>query len=240
MEKKGPLPNIKAFQEAPLSSLEHNKGLCGNVPGLAPCPNGANVRKRKNVRVVISVTLPLLSALFLLLIFGGMYFYFHLVPKSKTDDRRDVQNVNLFTIWSYDGKMVYENIIEATENFNSTYIIGEGGYGVVYKAELPSGEVVAVKKFFSSQDGDLRNLKSFTSEIRVLTEIRHRNIVKLYGFCSHRLHSFLVYEFLEGGSLSKILSNNEEAMKLIGKIGSKLLEVWQMVYHTCTMSARLR
>lgn len=49
---------------------------------------------------------------------------------------RQVRNENLFTIWSYDGMMVYESIIEATEDFNPRRIIGEGGYGTVYKAEL--------------------------------------------------------------------------------------------------------
>ena len=57
------------------------------------------------------------------------------------------------------------------------------------------------------------NLKAFTSEIRSLTEIRHRNIVKLYGFCSHPRHLPLVYEFLEGGNLEKILNNDELAQE---------------------------
>lgn len=43
-----------------------------------------------------------------------------------------------------------------------------------------------------------------------LTEIRHQNIVKLYGYCSHPLHSFLVYEFLENGSVDKILKDDEQ------------------------------
>jgi serine/threonine protein kinase len=55
-----------------------------------------------------------------------------------------------------------------------------------------------VKKLHSVPDGETSNQKTFTSEIRALTEIRHRKIVKLYGFCSHSQHSLLVYEFLEG------------------------------------------
>jgi serine/threonine protein kinase len=57
-------------------------------------------------------------------------------------------------------------------------------------------------------------LKAFTSEMHSLLGIRHRNIVKLYGFCSHRKHSFLVYEFLERGSLRTILDNEEQAMEM--------------------------
>ncbi|THG10139.1 hypothetical protein TEA_007867 [Camellia sinensis var. sinensis] len=77
------------------------------------------------------------------------------------------------------------------------------------KADLTSGQEVAVKKLDVSPDGDLANLKGFLSEIRALTKIRHHNIVKLYGYCSHRRHSFLVYEFLERGSLGKILSTED-------------------------------
>ena len=58
------------------------------------------------------------------------------------------------------------------------------------------------------------NRKGFTSEINTLTKIRHHNIVKLYGFCSHSRHSFLVYEFMEGGSLGKVLTTEDEAVEL--------------------------
>lgn len=56
--------------------------------------------------------------------------------------------------------------------------------------------------------------KQFVNGIQALTEIRHRNIVKFYGFCSHTRHSFLVYEYLERGSLATILSNEATAAEL--------------------------
>ncbi|KAJ1437308.1 Tyrosine-protein kinase, active site [Sesbania bispinosa] len=86
---------------------------------------------------------------------------------------------NLFAIWSFDGKMVYENIIEATEEFDNKYLIGVGGQGSVYRAKLHTGQVVAVKKLHSTPNGlERSNLKAFTREIQALTEIRHRNIVE--------------------------------------------------------------
>ncbi|WJX77520.1 non-specific serine/threonine protein kinase [Trifolium repens] len=53
--------------------------------------------------------------------------------------------------------------------------------------------------------------KSFMSEIETLTGIKHRNIIKLHGFCSHSKFSFLVYKFLEGGSLDQLLNNDTQA-----------------------------
>ncbi|CBI15573.3 unnamed protein product, partial [Vitis vinifera] len=97
---------------------------------------------------------------------------------------------NLFSISTFDGRTTYEAIIEATKDFDPMYCIGEGGHGSVYKAELPSGNIVAVKKLHRF-DIDMAHQKDFVNEIRALTEIKHRNIVKLLGFCSHSRHSFL-------------------------------------------------
>ncbi|XP_022883087.1 MDIS1-interacting receptor like kinase 2-like [Olea europaea var. sylvestris] len=71
---------------------------------------------------------------------------------------------------------------------------------------------VAVKRLHLSSE--TANFEAFMSEIRALTEIRHRNIVKLYGFCSNDQNSLLVYEYLDRGSLAKTLSIDEEAKKL--------------------------
>ncbi|XP_017644553.2 MDIS1-interacting receptor like kinase 2-like [Gossypium arboreum] len=56
--------------------------------------------------------------------------------------------------------------------------------------------------------------RQFLNEVRALVETRHRNIVKFYGFCSSAGHSFLVYKYLERGSLASVLSKNEESKKL--------------------------
>ncbi|XP_041018042.1 MDIS1-interacting receptor like kinase 2-like [Juglans microcarpa x Juglans regia] len=110
---------------------------------------------------------------------------------------------------------MYEETIAATGDFDAMYCIGTGGYGSVYKAQLPSGSIVAVKKFHTLQDGSYAtDRKEFFNEIVALTEVRHRNVVKLHGFCSSERHSFLVYEYLEKGSLAGILSEDEEAREL--------------------------
>ncbi|CDP20008.1 unnamed protein product [Coffea canephora] len=108
--------------------------------------------------------------------------------------------------------LLYKEIVRSTEEFSDTYCIGKGGCGSVYKAQLPSGEVVAVKRLHNIPN--VGKDKSFLNEIRALTEIKHRNIVKLFGFCSNAQHSILVYEYLERGSLAKILSIEEQAKEL--------------------------
>ncbi|OVA14790.1 Protein kinase domain [Macleaya cordata] len=89
----------------------------------------------------------------------------------------------------------------------------KGGCGRVFRAELSTGQIVAIKKLHSYEDSEMTDLKSFETEICSLTEIRHRNIVKLLGICynSEQRISFLVYEYFQRGSLGKILGDGQQA-----------------------------
>ncbi|XP_042479641.1 MDIS1-interacting receptor like kinase 2-like [Macadamia integrifolia] len=81
---------------------------------------------------------------------------------------------------------------------------------------LSTDQVVAVKKLHQPLPDECENanIQTFRNEICALTKLRHRNIVKLYGFCSSAQHSLLVYEYFERGSLAKILQNNELASEM--------------------------
>eukprot|EP00268_Persea_americana_P056771 TRINITY_DN6743_c2_g1_i7.p1 TRINITY_DN6743_c2_g1~~TRINITY_DN6743_c2_g1_i7.p1 ORF type:complete len:369 (-),score=59.75 TRINITY_DN6743_c2_g1_i7:37-1143(-) len=131
--------------------------------------------------------------------------------RGAEEDVQKICSEDIFSIWNYDGTIVYEQIIEATENFDERYCIGVGGYGSVYKAMLRTEQIVAVKKLHKLEDGEFADGNSFTNEISALLEIRHRNVVSLYGFCSHPKCQFLVYEYVERGSLARVLSSEEAA-----------------------------
>ena len=79
----------------------------------------------------------------------------------------------VFTISSFDGRTMYREIIDVTQNFDANFCIGKGGYETVYKANLISGNIVAVKKLQSLHDGEIVHQKEFLNEIRALTELRH-------------------------------------------------------------------
>ncbi|KHN10864.1 Putative LRR receptor-like serine/threonine-protein kinase [Glycine soja] len=210
---EGPLPNILAFHNAKIEALRNNKGLCGNVTGLEPCSTSSGKSHNHMRKKVMIVILPLTLGILILALFAfGVSYHLCQTSTNKEDQATSIQTPNIFAIWSFDGKMVFENIIEATEDFDDKHLIGVGGQGCVYKAVLPTGQVVAVKKLHSVPNGEMLNLKAFTCEIQALTEIRHRNIVKLYGFCSHSQFSFLVCEFLENGSVEKTLKDDGQAM----------------------------
>ncbi|KAL5998783.1 hypothetical protein ACLOJK_009731 [Asimina triloba] len=218
---EGPLPDSKAFKLAPFEAFAENKKLCSSeVKGMMkPCNSSsghAHVGKKHAKFLLIIITMTVASAA-LLLVFSA--FYFNRLCRARVrnnivaERKAEEKGPNVFVAWNFDGKLVYEDIIGATEDFDDKYCIGEGGYGRVYRASLPTGQVVAVKRFFQVGD-DFERMRSFRSEIQSLTEIRHRNIVKLYGYCSHPRCSFLVYEYMERGSLCSILGNEERAAEL--------------------------
>ncbi|XP_050147126.1 MDIS1-interacting receptor like kinase 2-like isoform X18 [Malus sylvestris] len=113
-------------------------------------------------------------------------------------------------------KFTFAEVVKAVDDFHEKYCIGEGGFGKVYKAELQSGQVVAVKRLNTDDSNDVPaiNLQSFQNEIRTLTNIRHRNIVRLYGFSTRKGCIFLLYEYLERGSLGKALYGIEGVTEL--------------------------
>ncbi|XP_057988950.1 probable leucine-rich repeat receptor-like protein kinase At1g35710 [Hevea brasiliensis] len=194
---QGPIPNSKAFQHASIEALRGNKGLCGNFSGLDPCSGQKQVSK-KGTKIMLIILLPVSVTGALLCMLVVLFFRFQ---ARKRGSKREVEmnSEGLLATSIFDGKTLYKEIIQATKNFHDMHCIGEGGFGKVYKAELPSGNTLAVKKFHSLNQGETADQKEFLNEIRALTEIRHRNIVKFYGFCSHLRHSFFVYEYLQDG-----------------------------------------
>lgn len=68
----------------------------------------------------------------------------------------------------------------ATNNFDGSTVIGQGGYGKVYRGVLSNGNVVAIKR---AEEGSLQGEKEFLTEIHLLSRLHHRNLVSLVGYC---------------------------------------------------------
>ncbi|KAL2941740.1 hypothetical protein RDABS01_030090 [Bienertia sinuspersici] len=90
----------------------------------------------------------------------------------------------------------------ATNRFSKENVIGEGGYGIVYKGSLMNGTPVAIKRI-------LNNLgqaeKEFRVEVDAIGHVRHKNLVRLLGYCVEGTHRMLVYEYVNNGNLEQWL-----------------------------------
>ncbi|KAB1228079.1 hypothetical protein CJ030_MR4G024759 [Morella rubra] len=206
----GPIPD---FDYPTSVTLIGNKDLCGKFSGFRPCHQSFGGRGHQSFggrKIIIFVPI----AIFFGFVVLGSLFLSQCFVKKTPFQARQTKDGNFFSIWNYDGSIAYEDIIKATNDFDIRYCIGTGGYGSVYKAVLPSGKVVALKKLHQMEAENPNFLKSFRNEVKVLSEIRHRNIIKLYGFCLHRRCMFLIYEFMERGSLFVVLRNDVEAVEL--------------------------
>ncbi|XP_059451354.1 MDIS1-interacting receptor like kinase 2-like [Corylus avellana] len=189
-----------------------NKDSCnGSFKVFAPCPEFSPTTNKSRI-TKLEILVPI--AIFLGFIVLGGFLHSRCKVKKTQSNSKETKNGNLFSIWNYDGHIAYEDIIEATEDFDIKYCIGTGGYGSVYKAKLPGGKVIALKKLHQLEAENPTFDMSFKNEVKVLTKIRHRNIIKLHGFCLHKRCMFLVYEYMERGSLFYVLSNDVEAIEL--------------------------
>ncbi|MCO5592143.1 hypothetical protein L7F22_046139 [Adiantum nelumboides] len=132
-------------------------------------------------------------------------------------------------------KFYYRDLSLATNNFGEDCLLGEGGFGSVYKGLLPdNGSEVAVKRISQkSSQGE----KEFFAEVSIISRIRHKNLVQLKGWCRDKSNLLLVYEYLSKGSLDRFLFSKASSLildwskryNIVCGLGSAL----QYLHHGC-------
>ncbi|OMO55890.1 hypothetical protein CCACVL1_26901 [Corchorus capsularis] len=230
----GMIPEMGQLETFPANDFQNNSGLCG-VP-LQPCgsPTAAsNSEHRKSHRrqasLAGSVAMGLLLSLFC--IFGLIIVVVETKKRRKKKDALDVYmdsrshsgtantswkltgarealSINLATFEKPLRKLTFADLLEATNGFHNDSLIGSGGFGDVYKAQLKDGSTVAIKKLIHiSGQGD----REFTAEMETIGKIKHRNLVPLLGYCKVGEERLLVYEYMRYGSLEDVLHDQKKA-----------------------------
>ncbi|KAJ6815926.1 brassinosteroid LRR receptor kinase BRI1-like [Iris pallida] len=122
----------------------------------------------------------------------------------KLTGTKEALSINLATFEKPLQKLTFQDLLDATGGFHSDSLIGSGGFGDVYKAQLKDGSVVAIKKLIHvSGQGD----REFTAEMETIGRVKHRNLVPLLGYCRVGEERLLVYEYMKHGSLDDVLHN---------------------------------
>ncbi|KAG8482644.1 hypothetical protein CXB51_023995 [Gossypium anomalum] len=133
---------------------------------------------------------------------GGLLLQLHL-----SSNEGNVEKIKLFTS---------KEMEKATNHYNENRILGQGGQGTVYKGMLIDGSIVAIKKskMVEGKKFDEKKVEQFINEVIILSQINHRNVVKLLGCCLEAEVPLLVYEFIPNGTLYNLIHNQNEELPL--------------------------
>ncbi|GKV19684.1 hypothetical protein SLEP1_g29909 [Rubroshorea leprosula] len=158
-------------------------------------PEGRKNPKRLQVRIIIAI-----FALALTLGLGFILFLFWWKRKENKQDvpAFDVSIGDEFGNGLGPREFSFDELSKATKNFADEEKLGEGGFGAVYKGFLrDSNTHVAVKRVSRRSK---QGIKEYVSEVKIISQFRHKNLVKLIGWC-HERELLLAYEFMPSGSL---------------------------------------
>ncbi|XP_038689472.1 probably inactive leucine-rich repeat receptor-like protein kinase At5g48380 [Tripterygium wilfordii] len=213
----------------PADSYENNRGLCGGP--LSPCPNQRHGSLKFDYSFksgfVIGYVFTAVSVISVYI----FYFIAWLPVKKenktvkKKNKRKEANQLiksptaellleetkESLLLEPFVTRMSFRNLSEATNHFSQHNIIGVGKLGTVYKASLPNGWPLVVKKFRHSHHCE----ESFLSEMHVLGKLRHNNLVPLLGFAVESEERLLVYKYMSNGNLHDWLHSAEYDAKIL-------------------------
>ncbi|CAH8252490.1 unnamed protein product [Arabidopsis lyrata] len=195
---------------------------CENIVGMYKCV--PKITKPAKPAVLRGVLIGLLGLLFLVI---GIFGLFKVIRKR----RRIIRSMKFFKrngglllkqqLTTKDGSVEMSKIFssreleKATDNYSIDRVLGQGGQGTVYKGMLVDGSIVAVKR---SKVVDEDKMEEFINEVVLLSQINHRNIVKLLGCCLETEVPILVYEYIPNGDLFKRLHDEYDDYKMTWEV----------------------
>jgi len=225
----GMIPIGGQFSSFPKSSFEGNLGLCGQID--IPCdhggskvpvmPSGSNNKFGRGSIVGITISIGVGIAVLLAIAVLKMSrrdvgdpidnFDEELSRPHRLSEALGSSKVVLFQNSDCKDLTVAE-LLKSTNNFNQANIIGCGGFGLVYKANLPNGTKAAIKRL-SGDCGQME--REFQAEVEALSRAQHKNLVALQGYCRYGSDRLLIYSYMENGSLDYWLHENLDGGSLL-------------------------
>ncbi|KAI3447103.1 hypothetical protein Pfo_003768 [Paulownia fortunei] len=204
----GEIPSGGPFQNFTRESFMFNKGLCGDARyQVPPCHKMAAARpKRKTKLRVIFICLGISALLVIMMLAYGF---------ARHGRKKRAPNVSDLGPDVAQMRVSYYELLEATDRYSESSLLGTGSFGSVYRGTLRNGKVVAVKVFHSQSEVAF---KSFEVECQVLRNIRHRNLCKVIASCSNEDFKALILEYMPNGSLEKWLYSDDFFLDIIQRI----------------------
>ncbi|CAN8266778.1 unnamed protein product [Cochlearia groenlandica] len=224
----GRIPSGGQFQTFPNSSFENNNNLCGEHR--FPCSGDAmdrsyngNSRRRRSKGTEIGMGIGIafgsvfLLTLLALIVLRARRRSGEVDPEieEQSMSRKEAEEIGskfVVLFQNNDNDLSFDDLMDSTNNFDQANIIGCGGFGLVYKATLPDGRKVAIKRL-SGDCGQIE--REFKAEVETLSRAQHPNLVLLQGFCFYRTDRLLIYSYMENGSLDYWLHERNDGPALL-------------------------
>ncbi|CAM0878317.1 unnamed protein product [Alopecurus aequalis] len=186
---EGQIPEGGVFSNLTLQSLVGNAGLCGAPRIRFPrCMDKSQESNKK----ILWFLLPVLT-----IAFGAIAIYVYLWFRNKLKKGEATSSVDPTDV--IDHHIVsYHDLVHATNNFSEDNILGSGSFGKVFKGQLSSSLVVAIKVIDMQLE---QAIQSFDGECRVLRMVRHRNLIRILNICSNHEFRALVLQYMSNGNL---------------------------------------
>ncbi|PHU29455.1 hypothetical protein BC332_01548 [Capsicum chinense] len=184
------------------SSLEHNDNITDpdiTLPNPKPEHAPKKNKKKNKLGLVIGVVsgscvLVAVSVLMLFAFWGKRN-----VREDEDDDIIDGSMTNEFERSTGPKKFLYNELARYTNNFSREEMLGQGGFGGVYKGYMRElNAYIAVKRVSRESK---QGIKEYASEVRIISRLRHKHLVQLIGWCHEKRELLLVYDFMPNGSL---------------------------------------
>lgn len=224
----GEIPTGGQFWAFPADYFEGNPGLCGSHFNQCRHVNNTaesdSTKRHKNKAVIIG---PVIGIAIGVVAFVALFFLVVSRIKSRAQERNSKAVANaedsssetgasrlvlLFQNKETGKELTIEDILKSTNNFDQGFIVGCGGFGLVYKGILPNGRRVAIKRL----SGDFCQIeREFQAEVETLSRVQHENLVLLEGYCKIGTDRLLIYSFMENGSLDYWLHEKPDGPVLL-------------------------
>ncbi|KAI3996653.1 hypothetical protein MKX01_009485 [Papaver californicum] len=178
--------------------------VCSGTTNAVPLSFSLDSSQRKSITKKVALIIGVsLSSSILLLLAIGLVFRLRKFQQNRTiqsiNDKQEEGLINLGNLRQF----TLRELQLATENFNTKNILGQGGFGNVYKGRLYDGTTVAVKRLkdINGSTGEMQ----FKTEVEMISLAVHRNLLRLLGFCSTTNERLLIYPYMSNGSVASRL-----------------------------------
>ncbi|EOA26013.1 hypothetical protein CARUB_v10019417mg [Capsella rubella] len=164
---------------------------------ISKLPRVPSHRAKHKTPYALIIALPVALAIIVLAVLAGVYYH----RKKKYAELREPWEKKYGT-----DRFSYKSLYIATKGFHKDRFLGRGGFGEVYRGDLPLNRTVAVKRV--SHDGE-EGMKQFVAEVVSMKSLKHRNLVPLLGYCRRKGELLLVSEYMPNGSLDQRLFDDQ-------------------------------